>query len=198
MGNGASNDINNLADAIRSLSANAADITGTIAHAGSAPGPQHAGAAPVPQAAPFPPVPPGGTAAATAGESASRQLRRARGTHKPEAPTREVDLNQCRKWGGQVVDPTTYIDYVQAARQKRYKANRQKRKQRWANKWGDKKGKFGEDKKGGDDDDDDDEDDEEDAAGNKKKAPVPLDEHKPLDDGSGKRFGGDAPPVLVG
>ena len=74
----------------------------------------------------------------------------------------------------------------------------QKRKQRWANKWGDKKGKFGEDKKGGDDDDDDDEDDEEDAAGNKKKAPVPLDEHKPLDDGSGKRFGGDAPPVLVG
>eukprot|EP00439_Symbiodinium_sp_Y106_P008607 s15042_g1.t1 len=58
MGNGASNDINNLADAIRSLSANAADITGTIAHAGGAPGPQHASAAPVPQTAPFPPVPP--------------------------------------------------------------------------------------------------------------------------------------------
>ena len=58
MGNGASNDINNLADAVRSLSANAADITGTIAQAGGAPGPQHASAAPVPQAAPFPPVPP--------------------------------------------------------------------------------------------------------------------------------------------
>ena len=60
-------------------------------------------------------------------------------------------------------------------------------------------------KKGGDDDDEDDED----AAGKKKKAPVPLDEHEPLEDGSdkkpdgsdgGKRFGGDAPPaaVLVG
>eukprot|EP00439_Symbiodinium_sp_Y106_P052311 s3541_g7.t1 len=120
----------------------------------------------------------------------------------------EVDLNQCRKWGGQVVDKETYIEHVQAARQKRYKPSRQKRKQWWANKWGDKKGKFSEDYKKGGDDDDDDEDDE-DAAGKKKKAPVPLDlvfgELLPslffgLRSDGGKRFGGDAPPaaVLVG
>ena len=36
-----------------------------------------------------------------------------------------MDLNQCRKWGGQVVDKETYVEHVQAARQgKRYKPNR--------------------------------------------------------------------------
>ena len=82
MGNGASNDINNLTDAIRSLSANAADITGTIAQAGGAPGRRCTGASACKcctgaSGGPFSASATAtcGTAAATSGESASRRAR---------------------------------------------------------------------------------------------------------------------------
>ena len=87
MGNGASNDINNLADAIRSLSANAADITGTIAQAGGAPGRRCTGASACKcctgaSGGPFSASATAtcGTAAATSGEIRLQASPRAQGT----------------------------------------------------------------------------------------------------------------------